>query len=78
MRNWGDMKKLLAEQITIYALCIIFILAWDWLYNLAIVTGVYESVTGRHAYQFGFTQFFGLFFCAGQLIRMIDQWRYYE
>lgn len=71
----GDTKKFLLEDIILYAGVISVDLVWDFIQNICHATGLQPTSTPYH---FGTYQAIVLVFSLIQLVRKVNQLRYYK
>ena len=71
----GDAQKFLIEDISLYTVILAIDLCWDFLQNLFCAVGLQSLSTPYH---FGTYQAIVFVFALGQLIRKVNQWRYYR
>lgn len=73
-----DARKYLEEDIFLYGSMLILNLAWDFLLNLAIAVHAYHPthMPDGQPYSFGVGQIIMAVFCAIQLFRKWNDWRY--
>lgn len=74
-----DAKGYLEEDMWVYGGLLLLNLTWDTLLNLAIAVNWYNPVhlPQGHPYAFGAVQIIGALFCAVQLFRKWNTWRYH-
>lgn len=75
MRNWGDAKRFIFEDMCLYGLVLVFDLGYDVFFNLACAGGLLERTrpVGLGVAQCSVAVFFTLL-----LLRKISQWQYYK
>lgn len=74
MKNWGDGKKFLFEDIVVYSGVIICDLLYDVFANFLYAVNLRAAGI---PYNFGYEQSFVFFAFLLLLVRKINQWRYY-
>lgn len=75
-RDWPEAKWHVFENIWVYCGLIGFDLSFDWLINLSRAIGIGSSDSG-HPYSLGLFQVLFFAFSVVQLMRNLNQWKYY-
>jgi hypothetical protein len=76
IKDWGDAKLFLFEDIVIYLIAIILNVFSDFIINLFIATGIQSGEL--HPYNFGLFQSLILLFLLLQLVRKLNHWKYWS
>jgi hypothetical protein len=76
MDKWPDAKRFLFEGIAVHCIGCLTAFTWDFWINLAVATGIDNGQP--HEYSFGLFQAILLVFCALQLLRYLNFWRYWR
>ncbi len=79
MKDWGDAKRWIFEDLVIYGAAFILAIGWDYLVFVLSLAGfnVFTHEGAAHPINFGAFQIFGITFSAFQFLRKIAAWRYY-
>jgi len=75
-KDWPEAKWRVFENIWVYLGLIGFNLAFDWIVNLSGFAG-FNRGGEAHPYSLGLFQDLFFIFCTIQLMRMLNQWKYY-
>lgn len=74
MKDWGDAKRLIFEDILLYFGIIFFNFGFDLFCNFMHAVNLRSA---GQLYNFGVFQFIVLIFSLSQLVRKVNTWKYY-